>query len=137
MPQSEIYNLKSEIYNFRSVFEQIIKRLARRIGLCRRSGRSLLFDSDADGIKGALVLRIFLCDPLRHWLHALESARRIEIRALLAGVQFEAAFRTLTKGFRERGQQSSALGAARYRMGAWHLHRPRAVGIVFASRTLR
>jgi len=75
-----------------SVFEQAVERLARVTGTCRAgAGGSLLFHPHADRIKLALVAGVFPCDSFRHWLRAFEPLRGIEVRALLAGMQFESA----------------------------------------------
>jgi hypothetical protein len=50
--------------------------------------------ADFEGV--AFVARIFLGDPRRDRLHAFKAASRIKKRALLAGVQFKAALRTLS-----------------------------------------
>ena len=59
------------------------------------------------------------------WVH---SARGIEVRALAAGMEFEAALRTFSDGFCHRSQQSAALRATRNRVRARHLQGARAEG---------
>src|SRR5579862_8143930 len=81
------------------LLEKIVKRRARvgRFGAYR--SRRLFFRGDPDRVKRAGVLHILARDPLRNGLHAFEAARRIEVRALLAGVQLKPALRTLLRHF--------------------------------------
>ena len=112
------------------VFEQIVERPARIIRPARASRRGLFFHPHADRKKLALVASIFFRDPLRHRLHAFETARRIEVCALLAGMQLKAAFRALPQRFRKQGQNIAALRASRHRMSSGHVHRARSEGIL-------
>ena len=64
----------------------------------------------------AFVAHVFLSDSRGHRLHAFKPASGIEERALLAGMQFEAALRTLPVG-RETLQHGAALSAARHGPG--------------------
>lgn len=118
------------------IFEQIVECAARIVWLCGASRRSLLFNAHADGEKLAFVACIFLRDPLRNRLHALEATGRIEIRALLAGVQFEAALGALAERLGKHCQERAALRAARNRVRSRHVHGARSES-VFANRTLR
>lgn len=79
------------------VFEEIIERLpcARRFG--GRWCGGFFLRRDPDGVKGALVLDVFARNALGYSLHALKAAGRIEIHALLAGMQLEAALRALVR----------------------------------------
>jgi hypothetical protein len=71
--------------------EQILERLSRVAGpQAGRSGRFPL-PRDADFVKRAIVASVLALDPLWNWLHALEAASRIEVRALFARVQLKAA----------------------------------------------
>ena len=100
------------------------------------AGRGLLLHPHADGIKLALVARIFPGDSFCYRLHAFEAAGRVEVGALFAGVQFESALRTSPHRLGDCSQQGSALGAAGDRVRPCHLHRARAES-VFADRLLR
>ncbi len=82
-------------------------------------------------IEGAVVARIFFFDAHRHGLHALEAASGIEIRALLAGVKFEAALGTKS-GWRHSLQNRAALGTARDSARSRQVDRLRAHAVVAA-----
>jgi len=111
------------------LLEQILKRLPRIAGpLAGRCGR-FLFPRHADFKQRAIVSRVLLGNPFLDRLHALESAARIEIHALLAGVQFETTLRTLP-ACRQSLQHRAALCAARHGTSAWHIHRARSKCIV-------
>ena len=80
-----------------SILEQAVECFAGILGAGRASsGRGLLFNPHADGVELAFVAGIFLGDSFRNRLQALEPLRWIEIGALLARMQFEAALRALT-----------------------------------------
>jgi hypothetical protein len=87
-----------------------------------RSGR-LFFPGYANFVERAFVAGVFFGDALGHGLHALEAAAGIEIHALFAGVQFEAALRTFASG-RSSLQHRAALGAARDCVGAGQIDGP-------------
>src|ERR1700686_5523112 len=93
--KSKIYNLRLQSETESSIFEQIIKGLARVIGLGRQPCGGLLLHAHADGIESTVIARIFFCNPLWDRLHAFEAARRVKVAARLARVQLKAAFRAL------------------------------------------
>jgi hypothetical protein len=80
---------------FSLLLEEILKRRPSIIGPQSRRGGSLFLARNPNLVELAIVPRILLRDPHFHWLHALKTASRIEICALLAGMQLEAAFRTV------------------------------------------
>ena len=84
-------------------------------------GGGFLFYPDAHGIKRTLIALVLAGDSLGDGLGAFETAGSIEIGALAAGVQFEAALWALSDWLGYRCQQSAALRAARNRMRAGHL----------------
>src|SRR5882672_3763861 len=92
------------------LLEQVVERRARATGAQRRGSGSLFLARHANLVECAVVANVLLCDS--HWngLHTLEPAARIEIGALLAGVQFESALGTLL--VRRRWQYRPALRAA-------------------------
>lgn len=118
------------------VFKQIVKSASRVIWPCCGSRGCLFFDAHADGKKLAFVAGILFGDSLRHRLHAFESARRIEIGALLAGMQFKTAFQALTQRLRKQSQQIATLRASRNGVRSRHLHRSRSERVL-PGRTLR
>jgi hypothetical protein len=67
---------------------------------------------------------VFPRHALSNRLRAFEPRGRIEVRALLAGMQFESAFRTLAHGIFQRRKYRPALPAARHRMRCSQLNRP-------------
>jgi len=106
------------------LLEQIFERGPRIVR--PKAGRSgcLFLPRNAHFIRRARIPRVFLCDPLLHRLHALEPASRIEIRALLAGVQLKAALGTLFVTGHPL-QYGSALRTPRYRPRPRQIHGPR------------
>src|SRR5258708_29084700 len=109
-----------------SVFEQAVKGLAGSVGAAGGgggAGRSLLFHPHADRIEFALVASVLLRHPLGHRLRALETLRRIEVRALLARVQLKAALRALAYRITHHRQHRTAPGTARDGTCPRHLHR--------------
>jgi hypothetical protein len=72
--------------------EQVFESLASVIGTGGGWGRGLFFHHDADGIERAFVVLVFAGDAFGDGLHALKTARWIEVSTLLAGVEFESAF---------------------------------------------
>ena len=78
-----------------SLLEQILKRRPRIVGPGAGRGPSLFLARHPNLEQFAVIARIFLRDALLYRLHALEPAPRIEIGALLAGMQLESALRTL------------------------------------------
>ena len=77
------------------LLEQIFERLSRVVGPQTGGRRRFFFSGYADLIQRAVVARIFLWDSHRHGLHALKPAAGVEIRTLLARMQFKTALRTL------------------------------------------
>src|SRR5438552_17923853 len=67
---------------------------ARLVGM-NRPGRGVTLDRDHHREERALVAGTLVCDPLGNLLPALETAGRIEVGALAAGVQLDAAGRAL------------------------------------------
>jgi hypothetical protein len=100
-----ILGLRSEVW-LDLLLEQIFECLPRVIGAQVGWCRGFFLPDDADFEEGALVARIFLPHAFLYWLHALEAASGIEIHALLAGMQFEAALGT--KARRGDGLQHGA-----------------------------
>ncbi len=126
--------LRSE---FRRLFlKQILKRRPRIVGLqTRRCGR-FLFASHANLVQRTVIARILFRDPLLDRLHALEAAAGIEICALLAGVQFKPALRTLPFPRACRTlQHRSALCAPRDGARPRQVHRPRSERMIPTWRT--
>jgi hypothetical protein len=116
-----------------SLLEQIFKRLPRIAWARWGRGRGFLLARHPHFVGRTFIARVLLCHSLFHRLHALKPAARIEIHALLAGVQFESALRTLP--FRRHSlQHRSALRATRDRARSRHVHRPRSERIVSLGR---
>ena len=116
-------------HSYVSLLEQILKCLPRIVGP-RRSRRGRFFlPRHSHLIKLAIVARVFARNPHRDGLHALEAAAGIEVRALLAGVQFEAALGALA-GRRHALQHGAALRAAGNGMRSRQVDRARAEGVV-------
>jgi hypothetical protein len=90
--------------------------------------------SHTDFEDGAFVAHIFLSNPQRNRLHAFEPAPRIEKRALLAGMQFEATLWTFALS-RDALQNSPALRAARHCSGSWKIYRFGSERVIPARRT--
>jgi hypothetical protein len=112
------------------LFEEVLECLARIGGFGGHWGSGFLLGCHADRVEGTGVLDVLARDPLQDRLHAFESLGRIKIRALLAGVQFEAALGTLFGKLSGRGQDRTALRATRNRTLAWHLQRSRTEGVL-------
>jgi hypothetical protein len=104
--------------------KQILKRRPRIIRTQTRRSRSLLLPGHANLKQLTLIPRVLLCDPLLHRLHALEPAPRIEIRTLLAGMQFKPALRTFLI-HRHPRQHRPALRAPRHRTRPRQIQRSR------------
>jgi len=99
------------------------------------SGRFLLA-CHPNLIKCALIARILFGDAFFYRLHALKAATRIEVRALLAGVQLESALRTLPFPRTSHSlQYRSTLRAARDDARPWQVHRFRPQCMIPARRT--
>lgn len=126
---SALYFLTSDLLPG-SIFEQTVESLAGSVGPGGHSSRSLLLHAHADRIEPAFVAGIFLGNSFRDRLRAFESARRIEVGALFAGVEFEAAFGASTEWLRPLSEQRAALGTAGNRVSPWHLHRAWPEGVL-------
>jgi hypothetical protein len=102
--------------------EQVVKRLAsiirpgrgktsrsvrRRSGYGRRS--RILFDSRAEGVKGAVVASIFFGNTLGYRPGALKLSRSIEIRALFTAMQLETTTRAGPLGIKAGLQNGAAI----------------------------
>ncbi|PYV57720.1 MAG: hypothetical protein DMG97_13895 [Acidobacteria bacterium] len=81
------------------ILKQIVEGPSRGVGARRHSGRSLLLHSHTDRIEPAFIADIFPGNSFRNPLHALEATGGIEVAALFAGVEFEAALWALSQGF--------------------------------------
>src|SRR3989442_3844744 len=88
----------------------------RLVGMDRPGG-GVTLDRDHHREKRALVAGTLVCDPLGNPLPALETAGRIEVGALAAGVQLDAAVRALGERVGGDRQHRAALGPARGRAG--------------------
>jgi hypothetical protein len=118
------------------LLKQILKRRPRIVGLqTRRCGR-FLFARHANLVHRTVIARILFRDPLFDRLHALEAAAGIEIRALLARMQFKPALRTLAFPRACRTlQHRSTLRAPRHRPCTRQVHGPRSQRMVPTWRT--
>jgi|HubBroStandDraft_5_1064220.scaffolds.fasta_scaffold09547_3 hypothetical protein len=103
------------------LFEEILECLAGVVGAQAGWGGGFLFAGDADFVERAVVARIFLGYALGDRLHALEAASGIEIHALLAGMEFEAALGAKA-GRWDCLQHGAALGAAGNGASAGHVY---------------
>src|SRR5262249_1052210 len=85
------------------------------LGVVRADGaaRGVALHGDHQRKGGALVARALVGDALDDRLHALEAPRRLEMRALAAGVQLGAAVGALRERVGGDRQHAAALGAAR------------------------
>ena len=119
------------VTSYSLLLKKILERLPRVVG-AHSAGGSLAFNRRLDGKECALVARVFARDPLCNRLPAFQAAGRIEVRALLAGVQLKPAFRALPDRLGDRGQHRPALCAARHRARPRHVDRSRTEGIVLA-----
>jgi hypothetical protein len=77
------------------LLKQILKRRTRIVRTRAGGRRGFFFARHANFVQRTVIASILFRDPLFHRLHALEAAAGIEIRALLARVQFKPALRTL------------------------------------------
>jgi len=116
--------------------EQIIKR---RPGIARPQTsrrRSLLLPRHPDLVGRTLIPRILLRHTFLDRLHTLKPASRIEIHALLAGMQFKPALWALPVAGHPL-QHRSALRTSRHRPRSRHIDRPRPKCIVALRRRRR
>jgi hypothetical protein len=109
--------------------EQILECRARIHRPRRTRRRRFLFHPNPHGIERTLIALVLTRHSLSDRLRAFEPARSVEIGTLPAGVQFEAALRTLPDRLGYRCQQSAALRAARNRVRARHLQCARSKGL--------
>src|SRR6266576_373504 len=100
--------------SFQLFLKQVVESLAGVGGLGSHRGGGFFFGGDQDGVEGAGILYVFACDALRDGLHAFKTLGGIEVRALLAGVQFKGTLRTILGNFPDGRQHRTALGAARH-----------------------
>src|SRR5580698_8861631 len=84
------------------LLEEILEGGARVHGAGGSWRGGFLFYADSHGKKSALIALVFARDSLGDGLGAFEAAGSIEVSALTAGVEFEAAFRTLPDGLGDR-----------------------------------
>jgi hypothetical protein len=118
------------------LLKQVLKRLPRIIRPRRGRGGRFFLPRHAHFVKLAIVARILARDAHRDGLHAFEAASRIEVGALLARMQFEAALGTLP-GRRHALQHRPTLRAARNSMCSRQIDRARAESIVPLRRRRR
>jgi hypothetical protein len=88
-------------------------------------GRRIFFDRGAEFVEPAIVPLVLARNAFGNRLHAFKSRARIEIRALLAGMQFVSALRTLPFRIETGLQHGAAIRASRTRDGADHARRAR------------
>ena len=112
-------------------FEEIFESLASIHWLGCSGSRGLFLAGHTNREKRALVLRVLSSDAHWYGLQAFEVARRVEIHALLAGVQFESALRTFFRHLPESRKKRAALGAAGHVARAGHLQWPRPERVFF------
>ena len=105
--------------------EQVLERLPGISGLGGGRGRGLFFPRYADFIRRTLVGGVLARHAFFDRLHAFEAAARVEIHALLAGMQFESTLGAFAIG-RDCLQHGPALRTTRHLPRARHVHRPRA-----------
>src|SRR6266404_1983461 len=75
----------------------------------RSRRRGIFLDGGAKFVKSAIVLLILAGNSLGNRLHAFQSLRRVEIRALFAGVKLESAFRAFAFRIESLLQNSAAI----------------------------
>src|SRR5262249_34997599 len=95
----------------------------------RSSGRSrrcrILFHGRAEFVEGTVVSRILFRDALGDGLGALKPRAGVEVNALLAAMELEAATRALAVRIEARQQNGAAIRAARAGDRADHPRRSR------------
>jgi hypothetical protein len=116
------------------VLEKIIKRRACIIRPLTALTRRLFLHHYADGKKPAVVAFVLGRNARGNRLVALEAARRIKVFALLAGMQSESAFRTLSYGIGEILQQRPAFSTPRDGARSRHVDGPRSESIFLLDR---
>jgi len=127
---------RNPVGDYALLSEQVFKRLARiprarrpfggRCGTGRgRRRRRIFFNRGAKFIECAVVALVLARNAIGNRLHALEARSGIEIRALLAAVQFERATRALSLRVESCQQHGAAIRAAGACDGADHSRRAR------------
>lgn len=116
------------------LLEQIFEGRPRIVRPQAGGSGSFFLPGHAHFVERAFIAGIFLRDPLLHRLHALKPAARIEIRALLAGMQFKAALRAFLPAGHPL-QHCSALRTARYRARPRQVYRARTERMIPPRRT--
>ena len=118
------------------LLEQRIKRGPSILRPRRNRSRSLFLPRHPNLIKLTIIALIFFPHALLHRLHALKPAARIEIHALLAGMQVEPTLGTAP--FHSKSlQHIAALRAARNFPRPRQIHRLRPQRMVPLRRTAR
>jgi hypothetical protein len=112
-----------------SFLEQIVEGLPCVGGPQRLGRRSFLFHHDANGVEGAIVALVLAGNSFGDGLRTFKTARGIEVRTLLAGMEFESALGTLANRFTERFKQRSTLRTSRHGPRPRHLNCARAEGV--------
>ncbi len=87
--------------------------------------RRIFFDRGAEFVEPAIVPLVLARNAFGNGLHAFKPRARIEIRALLAGMQVESALRTLSFRIETRLQHGATIRTSRARDRADHARRPR------------
>src|SRR2546422_581204 len=109
------------------LLKQVFESLARVVGPGPGGAprRRLPLNGGARRVKRTVVAGVFLGNPVRNRLGALELGRSIEIRALLATVQLKGATRTPPGGIEVSGEDGATASAAHDGVGPRH---PRSLG---------
>jgi hypothetical protein len=107
------------------LLEEILEGGARIHGPGGGWRGGFLFYANSHGKECAFVALVLARDSLGYGLGAFEAAGSIEVSALTAGVEFEAAFRTLPDGLGDRSQQRAALCATGNGVRSRHLQSAR------------
>ena len=93
------------------LLEEILEGGARVHWLGGSWRGGFLFYANSHGKECAFIALVLARDSLGDGLGAFEAAGGIEVRTLAAGVEFEAALRTLPNRLGDRSQQRAALRA--------------------------
>jgi len=115
----------------RSFLEKIFEGLPRVLRARRLRGGGFLLHSYPHGVERTVVAFVLARNSLRDGLAAFETAGRIKVRALAAGMNRRPALGALAGGFNSCGQKRATLSTAGNVMGARHLYRTRAESIFF------
>jgi len=128
MPQDAVVEEALNSGSVLSDLEQVVERLTRG---CRPLRPGLPLDRGPWRKERAVVPRIFRRHPRgERILRALESRTRVELRALDAGVQIDAAAGTAAVALDRQRQPVTAAGAAEDLVRRHQVRRPRAGGIL-------